>query len=76
MKTGLAIFLTLLLGLVSAAQAQHRADRGDAKLIGYITLPNVEGWMDHMAVDVQARACSCRPSIKRPSRWSICAPAR
>ncbi len=53
MKTGLAIFLTSLLGLVSAAPAQAQGEP-PAKLIGYITLP-IEGWMDHMAVDVKGQ---------------------
>ncbi len=56
MKTGLAIFLTSLMGLVSAAQAQAPGQTEPMpKLIGYITLPDVEGWMDHMAVDVKGQ---------------------
>ncbi len=56
MKTSLAILSTSLMGLVSAAQAQAPARTEPMpKLIGYITLPNVEGWMDHMAVDVKGQ---------------------
>ena len=56
MKTGLAILLTSLMGFVSAAQAQAPAQTEPMpKLIGYITLPNVEGWMDHLAVDVKGQ---------------------
>ena len=52
MKTVLAIFLTSLMALVSSAQAQSEPP---AKLIGYIPLPDVEGWMDHLAVDVKGQ---------------------
>jgi DNA-binding beta-propeller fold protein YncE len=52
MKTGLAIFLTSWMAFMPAAHAQTEAP---AKLIGYITLPNVEGWMDHLAVDVKGQ---------------------
>jgi hypothetical protein len=52
MKTRLAIVLASLLGLVSSAQAQSEPP---AKLIGYILLPNVEGWMDHLAVDLKGQ---------------------
>ncbi|HWF96053.1 MAG TPA: hypothetical protein VG291_13935 [Xanthobacteraceae bacterium] len=56
MKTGLAILLTSLMGLVSAAQAQAPAPSEPMpKLIGYITLPNLEGWMDHLAVDLKGQ---------------------
>ena len=50
MRTRLAIVLASLLGLVASAQAQSEPP---AKLIGYILLPNVEGWMDHLAVDLK-----------------------
>ncbi len=52
MKTGLAILLTSLMALISSAQAQTEPM---PKLIGYITLPNVEGWMDHLAADVKGQ---------------------
>src|SRR5882757_50586 len=52
MKAGLAILVTSLMALVSSAQAQTEPM---PKLIGYITLPNVEGWMDHLAVDVKGQ---------------------
>src|SRR6202163_4982691 len=56
MKTALAILLTSSMALISAAQAQAQAQtEPPAKLIGYITLPNVEGWMDHLAVDVKGQ---------------------
>ena len=56
MKTGLAILLTSLMGFVSAAQAQAPAQTEPMpKLIGYITLPNLEGWMDHLAVDLKGQ---------------------
>jgi DNA-binding beta-propeller fold protein YncE len=54
MKTGLAILFTSLMGLVSAAQAPAQTEPMP-KLIGYITLPNVEGWMDHLAVDLKGQ---------------------
>jgi len=50
MKTALAILLTSLTALVSSAQAQTEPP---AKLIGYITLPDTEGWFDHLAVDLK-----------------------
>jgi hypothetical protein len=49
MKTVLAILLTSLTALVSSAQAQSEPP---AKLIGYIPLPEIEGWFDHLAVDL------------------------
>ena len=52
MKSGSAILLTLWMALVPSAYAQTEPP---AKLIGYITLPDLEGWMDHMAVDVKTR---------------------
>jgi len=52
MKSGSAILLTLWMALVPAAYAQTEPP---AKLVGYITLPDLEGWMDHMAVDVKTR---------------------
>src|SRR5260370_11039436 len=52
MKAGLAILLTSLMAVVSSAQAQTEPM---PKLIGYITLPDVEGWMDHLAVDVKGQ---------------------
>jgi DNA-binding beta-propeller fold protein YncE len=52
MKTGLAILLTSLAAFIPCAQAQTEPP---AKLIGYIPLPNVEGWMDHLAVDVKGQ---------------------
>src|SRR5260370_38208616 len=52
MKAGLAILLTSLMALISSAQAQTEPM---PKLIGYITLPNVEGWMDHLAADVKGQ---------------------
>src|ERR1700716_2373849 len=52
MKTGLGILLTSLTAFMPAVQAQTEPP---AKLIGYITLPNVEGWMDHLAVDVKTQ---------------------
>jgi DNA-binding beta-propeller fold protein YncE len=52
MKSGSAILLTLWTALVPSAYAQTEPP---AKLIGYITLPDLEGWMDHMAVDVKTR---------------------
>jgi DNA-binding beta-propeller fold protein YncE len=54
MKTGLAILLTSLMAFVPCAYAQAPAEP-PAKLIGYITLPDVEGWMDHLAVDVKGQ---------------------
>jgi hypothetical protein len=51
MKTRLAILLTSLIAFIPSAQAQAEPM---PKLIGYITLP-VEGWMDHMAVDVKGQ---------------------
>jgi DNA-binding beta-propeller fold protein YncE len=56
MKTGLAILLTSLVAFVSSAQAQTQTQTEPMpKLIGYITLPDLEGWMDHMAVDVKGQ---------------------
>ena len=52
MKSGSAILLTLWMALVPSAYAQTEPP---AKLIGYITLPDLEGWMDHMAVDVKTQ---------------------
>jgi DNA-binding beta-propeller fold protein YncE len=52
MKTGLAILLTSLTAFVPSARAQTEPM---PKLIGYISLPNVEGWMDHLAVDVRGQ---------------------
>jgi DNA-binding beta-propeller fold protein YncE len=52
MKRGSAILLTLWMALVPSAYAQTEPP---AKLIGYITLPDLEGWMDHMAVDVKTQ---------------------
>ena len=52
MKSGSAILLTLWMALVPSAYAQTEPP---AKLVGYITLPDLEGWMDHMAVDVKTR---------------------
>jgi DNA-binding beta-propeller fold protein YncE len=52
MKTKLAIVLASLLGLVSSAQAQSEPS---AKLIGYIPLGEVEGWFDHLAVDLKGQ---------------------
>jgi hypothetical protein len=54
MKTGLAILLISLMGFVSAAQAPAQSEPMP-KLIGYITLPNLEGWMDHLAVDLKGQ---------------------
>src|SRR6202021_522109 len=56
MKTGWAILLPSVMGFVSAAQAQAPAQTEPMpKLIGYITLPNLEGWMDHLAVDLKGQ---------------------
>jgi DNA-binding beta-propeller fold protein YncE len=52
MKPGLAILLTSLTAFVPSARAQTEPM---PKLIGYISLPNVEGWMDHLAVDVRGQ---------------------
>ena len=52
MKRGSAILLTLWMALVPSAYAQTEPP---AKLVGYITLPDLEGWMDHMAVDVKTQ---------------------
>jgi DNA-binding beta-propeller fold protein YncE len=52
MKTGLGILFVSLMALSASAQAPSEPP---AKLIGYITLPNVEGWMDHLAVDVKTQ---------------------
>src|ERR1700731_3079686 len=52
MKTGCAILVASLMALISSAQAQTEPM---PKLIGYITLPNLEGWMDHLAVDVKGQ---------------------
>src|ERR1700730_6393431 len=52
MKTVWSIFLTSLMALVSSAQAQSEPP---AKLIGYIPLPDVEGWFDHFAVDLKGQ---------------------
>jgi len=52
MKSGSAILVTLCMALVPSAYAQTEPP---AKLIGYITLPDLEGWMDHMAVDVKTK---------------------
>jgi DNA-binding beta-propeller fold protein YncE len=48
MKTGLAILLTSLVAFAAPAGAQTEPM---PKLIGYIPLPDLEGWMDHLAVD-------------------------
>jgi DNA-binding beta-propeller fold protein YncE len=52
MKKHRTILWTLLIGFVGAAQAQTRAP---LKLIDTIPLPNVEGYFDHMAVDVKGQ---------------------
>src|SRR4030088_2293636 len=52
MKNGLAILLVSVVAFAASAQAQTEPM---PKLIGYITLPNVEGWMDHLAVDVKGQ---------------------
>jgi DNA-binding beta-propeller fold protein YncE len=52
MKNGLAIFLTSLVAFAAPAWAQTEPM---PKLIGYITLPDLEGWMDHLAVDVKGQ---------------------
>src|SRR5260370_1233503 len=51
MKTCLAILLASWVAIPSA-QAQTEAP---AKLVGSIPLANVEGWMDHLAVDVKGQ---------------------
>src|ERR1700730_9005017 len=54
MKTGLGILFASLMALSASAPASAQApSEPPAKLIGYIPLPNVEGWMDHLAVDVK-----------------------
>src|SRR4030088_1771695 len=52
MKNGLAILLVSVVAFAASAQAQTEPM---PKLIGYITLPDLEGWMDHLAVDVKGQ---------------------
>src|SRR5579871_6033216 len=52
MKTTLAILLTSSLAFISPAHSENEAP---AKLIQAIALPDVEGWMDHMSVDVKGK---------------------
>ncbi len=55
MKTGLAIFLTLCAASLALPQPASAQSEPPAKLVGYITLPDLEGWMDHMAVDLKTQ---------------------
>src|SRR5580692_293121 len=48
MKTGLAILFASLMAFAAPAGAQTEPM---PKLIGYIPLPDLEGWMDHLAAD-------------------------
>lgn len=52
MKTYLAMLLTLCMVFVSNAQGQTNAP---LKLVQTILLPNVEGYIDHMSVDVKGQ---------------------
>src|ERR1700716_3334732 len=52
MKTYLAVAGIVLVLLISGAQAQTGAP---LKLIQTIPLPNVEGYFDHMAVDIKGQ---------------------
>jgi DNA-binding beta-propeller fold protein YncE len=52
MKTALAILLTSLTAFIPSARAQTEPP---AKLIGYIPLPDIEGWFDHLAVDLKGQ---------------------
>ncbi len=52
MKTGLAILLASWVAFAPSARAQTEAP---AKLVGSIPLSDVEGWMDHLAVDVKGQ---------------------
>ena len=52
MKTYLAVLFALCVALVPGAQSQSSPPM---KLIESISLPNVEGYFDHMAVDVRGQ---------------------
>jgi DNA-binding beta-propeller fold protein YncE len=52
MKTALAILFASSLATNPAAHAQNEAP---AKLVQAIPLPDVEGWMDHLSVDVKGQ---------------------
>src|ERR1700730_19350138 len=52
MKTYLVVFWTLLVVLIPGAQAQTGAP---LRLVQTIPLPDVEGYLDHMAVDIKGQ---------------------
>ena len=61
MKIGLSILLAVCLPFAPSARAQSEPP---AKLVGYITLPDLEGWMDHLAVDVKTQRL-CVPAEQK-----------
>ena len=52
MKNACAILSALALAAAAPAAAQVEAP---GKMIGYIPLPGIEGWFDHMSFDVKSR---------------------
>jgi len=72
-KTYLAILWTLSMVLIPRAEAQTKAPM---RLVQTIPLPNVEGYFDHMAVDVKGQRLFVTGSTRGPSKLWTCEQAK